>query len=135
MSHSHAIVWMDSKEAHVFRFNAVDVEEERVKDRLPFRKIHHKAGVVGAGHSHLDHAYFDEIAQALDGVQEWLLTGPGKAKEELSSYVQRSLPQLKERLYGIESLDHPTQGELLRHARRFFKTADRMLPNSPAAAR
>eukprot|EP01036_Dinobryon_divergens_P021518 gene21518-29529_t len=26
MTHNHAIVWMDSKEAHVFHFNAVDVE-------------------------------------------------------------------------------------------------------------
>ena len=55
MSHSHAIVWMDSKEAHVFQFNAEDVEKQRIVAQLPFRKIHHKAGVIGAGHVHLDH--------------------------------------------------------------------------------
>ena len=77
MSHSHAIVWMDSREAHVFRFSAEDVERQRIRSHSPFRKIHHKAGVIGAGHVHLDHGYFDEIAEALDGIQEWLLTGPG----------------------------------------------------------
>jgi len=76
MSHSHAIVWMDSREAHVFRFSADDVERQRIRSHSPFRKIHHKAGVIGAGHVHLDHGYFEEIAEALDGIQEWLLTGP-----------------------------------------------------------
>ena len=46
MSHSHAIVWMDSREAHVFRFSADDVEKQRIQSHNPFRKIHHKAGVI-----------------------------------------------------------------------------------------
>jgi hypothetical protein len=28
-------------------------------------------------------------------------------------------------------MDHPTDGELLDHARRVFRAVDRMLPNSP----
>jgi len=28
-------------------------------------------------------------------------------------------------------MDHPTDGELLDHARRAFKAIDRMLPNTP----
>ena len=135
MSHSHAIVWVDSKEAHVFRFNADDVEKQRVKAHSPFRKIHHKAGVIGAGHIHLDHAFFDEIAKDLDGVQEWLLTGPGAAKDELSSYLGTLKQGLREKLVGVESADHPTDGQLVDHARRFFKAADRMRPNSPPPAR
>ena len=135
MSHSHAIVWVDSKEAHVFRFNADDVEKQRVKAHSPFRKIHHKAGVIGAGHIHLDHAFFDEIAKDLDGIQEWLLTGPGAAKDELSSYLGTRKQGLREKLVGVESADHPTDGQLVDHARRFFKAADRMRPNSPPPAR
>lgn len=132
MSHSHAIVWMDSKEAHVFRFNADDVEKQRIKAHNPFRKIHHKAGVIGAGHVHLDHHYFDGIAEALTGTQEWILTGPSTAKDEMSSYLRVSLPELKKKLLGIETLDHPTDGELVDHARRYFKAADKMRPNSPS---
>jgi len=131
MPHSHAIVWMDSKEAHVFQFNASDVEKQRIKAHLPFRKIHHKAGVIGAGHVHLDHHYFDEIAQALDGVQEWLLTGSGAGKSEMRSYLKGKLPELDKKLLAVESADHPTDGQLLDHARRFFKAADRLQPNSP----
>ena len=131
MSHHHAIVWMNSKEAHVFRFNAEDVDSQRIKAHNPFRKIHHKAGVIGAGHLHLDHAYFDDIAKALDGAPEWLLTGPGGAKNEMSSYLHTLKHGLGENLLGVETVDHPSDGQLVDHARRFFKVADRMRPNSP----
>ena len=83
MSHAHAIVRMDAKETHVFHFGVDDVEKARIKSHSPFRKVHHKAGVIGAGHVHLDHRYFDEIAEALAGIQEWLLIGPGAAKTEI----------------------------------------------------
>jgi stalled ribosome rescue protein Dom34 len=133
MSHSHAIVWMDSREAHVFRFSADDVEKQRIQSHNPFRKIHHKAGVIGAGHEHLDHGYFKDIADALNGVQEWLLTGPGTAKNELARHVEAHLPDLKRTLCGLQTSDHPTDGELVDQARRAFKSIDRMRPNTVAS--
>ena len=54
MTHTHAVVWLDFKEAHVFLFNADDVQRERIKAHAPSRKIHQKAGIVGAGHTHDD---------------------------------------------------------------------------------
>jgi stalled ribosome rescue protein Dom34 len=133
MSHSHAIVWMDSREAHVFRFSIDDVEKQRIRSHSPFRKIHHKAGVIGAGHMHLDHRYFEDIAEALNGVQEWLLTGPGIAKSEMARHVEERLPELKRTLCGLQTSDHPTDGELVDQARRAFKIIDQMRPNSVAA--
>src|SRR3954466_12907929 len=133
MSHSHAIVWIDSREAHVFRFSADDVERQRIRSHNPFRKIHHKAGVIGAGHAHLDHGYFEEIAEALNGVHEWLLTGPGIAKNEMVRHVEPHLPSLKGTLCGLHTSDHPTDGELVDQARWAFKSIDRMRPNTVTA--
>jgi stalled ribosome rescue protein Dom34 len=130
MSHSHAIVWMDSREAHVFRFSHDDVEKQRIRSSNPFRKIHHKAGVIGAGHVHLDHGYFEGIAEALAGVEEWLLTGPGTAKNEMASHVEQHMPELKRTLCGLQSSDHPTDGELVGQARLAFKSIDRMRSNA-----
>jgi stalled ribosome rescue protein Dom34 len=135
MSLSHAIVWMDSKEAHVLRFSRQDAESERVRSHSPFRKVHHKAGSIGAGHVHLDHGYFDEITEGLREVEEWLLVGPGAARNELAVYVARHLPDLRRKLLVLEPADHPTEGELLDHARRTFERIDRMRPNAPAARR
>jgi stalled ribosome rescue protein Dom34 len=128
MTHTHAVVWLDFKEAHVFLFNADDVQRERIKAHAPSRKIHQKAGIVGAGHTHDDNAYFKSIVEALSGTTGWLITGPAATKNELASYVEKHAPQLKSQLTGVEPMDHPTDGQLLAYARRFFKAADKMLP-------
>lgn len=131
MTHSHAIVWMDSKEAHVFRFNSSDVEQDRIKAHNPFRQVHHKAGVIGAGHMTLDHGFFAGIVEALAGTIEWLLVGPSGAKNELLKHLEQHAPGVRRSLVGVHTMDHPTDGELLDHARRAFKAIDRMLPNTP----
>ena len=130
MTHNHAIVWMDSKEARVFRFNAADVESEHLKAHNPYRKVHHKAGVIGAGHMSLDAGFFDHILEALEGTTEWLLVGPAGAKNDLLRHLDKHMPAMRKSLVGTETMDHPTDGELLDHARRAFKPIDRMRPNS-----
>src|SRR6476660_7733636 len=106
MSHSHAVVWMDFKEAHVFRFSRDDVEKARIRAHNPWRKVHHKAGAIGTGHAHNDKAFFDEIVAALKGVTEWLLAGPGTAKHDFLRHLSEHERALKERLAGVEPMDH-----------------------------
>jgi len=132
MSHSHAIVWMDSKEARIFRFNASDVQSEHIRSHNPFRQVHHKAGVIGAGHMTLDTGFFDHILEALQGTTEWLLAGPSAGKLALVKHIETHRPEMRASLVGVETMDHPTDGELLDHARRAFKAIDRMRPNTPA---
>ena len=137
MSHSHAIVWMDTREAHVFSFNADDVEHERLEAHLPFRKVHHKAGVIGAGRTASDSDYFDRIVETLRGTREWILVGPGQAKDGLVNHLEKyksrdgHFARLCSRLMRVAPMDHPTNGELLTHARQAFKAIDRLQPNSP----
>ena len=130
---SHAIVWMDSREARVFRFNASDVERETIAAQNPFRQVHHKAGVIGSGHQALDLSFLDHIVDALRGTTEWLLVGPAQAKLELLRHVEKSMPWVHAKLVGVEAMDHPTDGELLVQARHAFKAIDRRRPNAPAA--
>jgi len=131
MSHTHAVVWLDAREAHVFQFNAEDVERQRIKADMPAHKIHQKAGIVGSGHTHDSKAYFDDIIAVLSGATEWLVVGPGALKNEFATYVEKHAPRLKSQLVGVEPMDHPTDGELIEHARRFFKMSDKMKPNTP----
>lgn len=131
MPQSRAVVWMDSKEAHVFRFGLADVEEKRLKAHSPFRKVRHKAGAIGTGRAAVDLSYFDHVADALRSVQEWLLVGPGQSKTAFLHHVETHMPQLRQKLVGVEAMDHPSDGELIDHARRVFKAADRLRPNSP----
>jgi hypothetical protein len=55
-----------------------------------------------------------------------LVTGPASAKNERAAYLAHRYPEAAKRVSGVESLDHPSEGQLLALARRFFKADDRM---------
>ena len=41
---------------------------------------------------------------------------------------QHRAPTLSAKIVGVETVDHPTDGELVAHARRFFKADSQMPP-------
>lgn len=124
MKHSHAIVWMDSKEARIFSFNADDVQSEHIKAHNPHHQVHRHTKTA-------DTAYFHDIMAAVEGTREWLLVGPSGAKQEFVHYLEKHAPAVKKAIVAVEAMDHPTDGELLAHARRAFKAIDRMQSNTP----
>ena len=46
-------------------------------------------------------------------------------------YLEKHAPAVKKAIVAVEAMDHPTDGELLAHARRAFKAIDRMQSNTP----
>ena len=74
-------------------------------------------------HFDRDHAEGMTIKSA----EEWLITGPGSAKDELVKHIRHHDHQLASRIIAVESADHPTDGQIVALARKFFKAADRML--------
>jgi len=137
---SHAVVWLDFREAKIFLITAEDVEAQRIKAHTPHRQVHHKAQEVGSGHVHDDHKYFDAILAAIADAEAWLIVGPGETKKDFEKYILEKYraghgEELKQKLVGVESMDHPTDGELLAHARKLLKAHDRMTPHDPRIAR
>ena len=51
----------------------------------------------------------------------WLIAGPGGTKKDLEKYLEGHGEELKKKLVGVESMDHPTEGELLKQARRLLE--------------
>ena len=58
-----------------------------------------------------------------------------EAKKEFDKYLDQHAEELKKKLIGVETMDHPTDGELLAHARKFLKAHDRMAPHDPRIER
>lgn len=127
MSHIHAVVWLDHREAKVVDFSVDDKHVVNVHHKGGHRQVHHRAGVMGSGHSADDGHFFDAIVQALDDAQEILVTGPGNAKIGFREHVAKKHAAVSRRIVGVEPLDHPTEGELLAYARKYFKRVDNML--------
>jgi stalled ribosome rescue protein Dom34 len=126
--HYHAVVWIDHHEARVFHVGAADVERLVVHPDQPTRHIHHKAGSIGSGHASADHDYLQAVAQSIADAGEVLIAGPATAKTELVKHIHRHDPKLMNAIVGVETVDHPSDAQLVAYARSYFKAADRMRP-------
>jgi stalled ribosome rescue protein Dom34 len=68
--------------------------------------------------------FFDEVAKAVGDSPEILVTGPGTAKVSFMTDLEKRHAQVAKQVVGVESLDHPSDAELLAFAKRYFKRVD-----------
>jgi hypothetical protein len=125
-NHHHAFVWLDHQVAKVFHFDEESSETAIVKSHHPHQNLHHKANSGDSGHAPVDREYLERVAAALAHAGAILIGGPASAKTELRKHLERAHPGIAAKISAVETLDHPTDGELLAHARRFFRADDRM---------
>lgn len=126
--HYHAVVWIDHHEARVFRFNPTDVERLVVHPDHPTRHIHHKANTIGSGHDSVDHDYLQAVAESIADAGAILITGPANTKTELAKHIQHHEPKLVNMIVGVETVDHPSDAQLVAFAKKYFIAADRKRP-------
>lgn len=115
LQHNHAVVWIDHHEAKIFHFNAEDVEKLVLHPQDPHVHIHHKANSIGSGHAAEDQAFLHAVVEGLGASKAVLLTGPGLAKTALVKHIATHDPGMMDRIVGIETVDHPSDGALLDH--------------------
>lgn len=126
MSEVHAIVWLDHREAHIAAFSLGSERVFEVHSRKGKKRIHTKRETVGSGKLADDHIFFDEIVHALAGMREVLIAGPGNAKVAFEKYARQKHREFAKHIVGVETLDHPTDAQLLAHARAKFTAIDQM---------
>ena len=124
MTFQHAIVWLDHHDARIIDFTFDDQHLVAVHSENGPRKLHRKAMVIGSGKAKEDHHFFDEIVAAIGSAQEVLLVGPGTAKLEFEKDLSKRHAGVAKRIVGMEPLDHPSDGQLLAFARKYFKRYD-----------
>lgn len=132
--HYHAVIWIDHHEARVFHFGPTDVEQLVLHPDHPTRHIHHKSNTIGSGHDSLDNGFLHAVAEAIADAGAVLVTGPANAKTELVKHIQHHDPKLMKLIVGVETVDHPSDPQLVAYARKFFKAADRMQPQLPPSS-
>lgn len=104
----YVVCWLDSHDAKIFTFSADSVE----KTELHIKKEDH--GV--------DH-FYHRIAEALKPAFEILVVGPGMAKTQLVHHINEhgAHSSVAKKIKGVENMDHPTDGQIVAHARKFFQ--------------
>jgi stalled ribosome rescue protein Dom34 len=127
MSLNHAVIWIDHKEAHVMFLSEDASEAEIIRSKSTHSHLHHKANEIGSGRSALDSKYLHSVIQAVKESKEILILGPGSAKLELIKHAHKHDAHIAEKIVGVETVDHPTDKEILAHARKFFYKIDQMI--------
>jgi stalled ribosome rescue protein Dom34 len=122
-----AIVWIDHAQARVIRFDRETWSVCVVHPAGGTPHLHHKANSAGDGHLPEDQDYLHAVGHAIAGVGAVLVAGPANAKLELMKHLARHDPQLLDKVSGVQTVDHPTDGQLLDLGRHHFRLADRGL--------
>lgn len=123
MTVHHCAVWLDHQEARIFKFDGEAVEQTDLHP-VAHPDRHHVRREAGAHPD--DPKFFHHIAEALRDAERILVVGPSTAKLGLLRHLHTHDKTLEPRVVGVETVDHPTNPQLVAYAREYFKRSDRM---------
>jgi stalled ribosome rescue protein Dom34 len=113
-------VFLDHQEARIFHVALGNADESTVQSPHHHVRRHPKKGTDEHNHPDDDHHFYADVAHALEGTQQVLLLGPSTAKLEFFRYIHKHDPSLEKRIVGLETVDHPTDRQLLAHIKTYF---------------
>ncbi len=122
----HAAVWLDHNEARIFHIAKDGFDETVLHPETPQRHMHRKSGpgAVSGRRTFGDPAFFEDVSKALTESQEILVLGPANAKLELIKYLHKHHALVAEKVLGVETVDHPSDRQIVAYARQYFEVAD-----------
>lgn len=115
----HAVVRLDHHSAQVLQFDASQVQNQALKAHSHPTKQHGSA-------VRTEHEFFGEVCDALAGISEVLVAGAHTAQADFKHYVAKHRPGVAAQIAGYETVDHPSDNQLVALARAFFLKYDRM---------
>ena len=123
---THAVTWIDHKEARIFHIHPDSSDETTIL--APQHHLHRHQLGRGEPTSQSEDArrFFKEVARSLEGADALLIVGPASAKLEFFRYLHEHDRRLAAKVVGVESADHPTDGEIVARARVAFARSARM---------
>ncbi len=119
MTMFHAVVQIDHHQAQVLQFDAEHVQAQKVKASSHHTRQHGST-------VRTEHEFFAHVCDALAGIAEVLVTGSQQAQADFRHYVEKHRPALAKQIVGYETVDHPSEAQLVAMARKYFLKYDRM---------
>jgi hypothetical protein len=129
MAHRHAVVWLDHVHAVVAHVGPSGNRFERIDPYADVGtpQLHRRSGPPGAGHRPPDDEFFEMVARALREMDEILVVGPGLAKGAFVRWLGAHHATTADRVVGVETVDHPTEAQLVAYAKVAFRRIDQLL--------
>ncbi len=116
------VVFIDLESAKIFELHG-DTVETHMHHR---HEIRHHSGSEKEQNAHKNaEKFFHEVASHLKAAHELLLIGPGDAKVHFKTHLIQHDPEVGKKVVGVETVDHPTDGQMVALAKKFFKAHQR----------
>ncbi len=120
----HALVVVDHHTARIYHLDGHDAGSLAVR-QAAMSETDNRHQTDGKHTSH-DKLY-EAVASSLHNAKEILLLGSGTAKDELKHHLEKHHATIARHVVGVETIDHPTEPQLLAMAKKKFKTIDAWL--------
>jgi stalled ribosome rescue protein Dom34 len=122
MTFNNAVVWLDHTKAQVIHFDKDASESEALKTHSthPHPKQNH-----ADTHANEDDntEFYNDIAAVLKDIPQILVVGPAQEKTAFVKYLTTKVPAVSENIKAVETVDHPSNAQLLHYARHHFTSA------------
>ncbi|MDQ2818902.1 MAG: translational machinery protein [Pseudomonadota bacterium] len=122
MTFNNAVVWLDHTTAQVIHFDKDASESEALKTHSthPHPKQNH-----ADSHANEDDntRFYEDIAAVLTNAKQILVVGPAQEKTAFVKFLTAKAPAIADNIKAVETVDHPSDGQLLTYARRHFTSA------------
>lgn len=115
----HAVLRIDHHHAQLLQFDADQVIPQSLK-------AHSHPTKQRASAVRTEHEFYAEVCDALAGISEVLVAGAHTAQADFRHYVEKHRPAVAQQIAGYETVDHPSDNQLVALARSFFLKHDRM---------
>jgi hypothetical protein len=112
-------IWIDHEQARICH-----VAPNTLVTRPP-HSIHRdpaRSAVEAKDHPEATRRFFGEVSRSLGDTVGILIVGPSSAKHEFLRYLQMHDPSVELRIAGVETLDRPSDAQLIALANKHFAT-------------
>lgn len=117
MSHFRCVVLIDHQQTKILQFNDDSVDSQKIHAHKHDTPRHNST-------VRTEHAFFGEVCAALADIGEIVVTGSHTAIADFRHYVTKHHPTIAFRIVGWEIVDHPTDGQLVALATKYFVKFD-----------
>jgi stalled ribosome rescue protein Dom34 len=119
MTSFHAVAHIDHQNAQILQFDAEHVQSQKVKAHTHHTRQH-------GSDVRSEHEFFGQVCDALEGIRTVLVVGTHTAQADFKHYALKHRPETAKRIVGYETVDQPTEHQLVALARQYFLKFDGM---------
>jgi stalled ribosome rescue protein Dom34 len=113
-----SVIWLDRETARLFHLSDERMERKFIKLRHSDNHTHRRDQ---RDQDREEPGLFQEIIAELQASERFLVIGPGVAKHHFQNYLNEHQPLLAKKVAGVETVDHPTDGQIAALAKKFFE--------------